>query len=105
MHAAKVESIAQLLTGGVGFVVAIGKFALVAYQTARYTSQLISVAAIVSGFLVFVAKESIYSVLDAVGATKCAYTPGFSVGSPCFLISCAITSPSLLDSGHALTSL
>ena len=73
MHAAKVESIAQLPAGGGCFVVAIGKFALVAYQTARHTSQLISVAAIVSGFLVFVAKESIYSVLDTVGAAKCAY--------------------------------
>ena len=52
MDAAQVESVAQLHAGRVGFVMAIGKFALIANQATGYAAFAVGIAAIVSGLFV-----------------------------------------------------
>jgi hypothetical protein len=85
VYAAKVESVAQLAAGGVCFVVAICKFALIAYQTARHASQLVRVSVGLRRRLVLVAEELFYYFLYGVVRQKAPIMP-VSQRAPAFFI-------------------
>ena len=52
VDAAKVKGVAKLLTHGVGFVVAVSEFMLVAHQPGGHAAQLVSISPLRAGLVV-----------------------------------------------------
>ena len=83
VYAAQVEGVAELSARRVGLVPAVSELAAVAHQPCGHAAKPVSVPALGGGFLIHVAEELVYRVLNGVGAAEGSYKPWLLRGFAC----------------------